>query len=156
MNMGSYLKHPGNVFLTSFLKGGGALQPITVESASSYFDPHIVGWIPSASTIAWLSNMVIQCNKYHFIFLGKKQKKLTNVSLVCMYVGRKSEMSVFFSVFSPNRSNMSTISMVDQEKKTEKCQFLWSMYVCKAKTDICQFFFCFFLSTFPLENSGQI
>ena len=41
----------------------------------------------------------------------KKQKKLTNVSLVCMYVGRKSEMSVF-SVFFPNRSNLSTISMV--------------------------------------------
>ena len=29
----------------------------------------------------------------------KTEKKLTNVSLVCMYVGRKSEMSVF-SVFS--------------------------------------------------------
>ena len=31
----------------------------------------------------------------------KQKKKLTNVSLVCMYVGRKSEMSVFFSVFFP-------------------------------------------------------
>ena len=50
----------------------------------------------------------------------KKQKKLTNVSLVCMYVGRKSEMSVFFCFF-PKRSNLSTISMVG--KKTEKCQF---------------------------------
>ena len=41
----------------------------------------------------------------------KNRKKLTNVSLVCMYVGRKSEMSVFF-LFFPNRSNLSTISMV--------------------------------------------
>ena len=32
----------------------------------------------------------------------KKQKKLTNVSLVCMYVGRKSEMSIF-SVFFPQQ-----------------------------------------------------
>ena len=56
----------------------------------------------------------------------------------------------FFSVFFPNRSNLSTISTVafcffPNRKKTEKCQFLWSMYVWKAKTDICQFFFCFFM-----------
>ena len=83
----------------------------------------------------------------------KKQKKLTNVSLVCMYVGRKSEMSVF-SVFFPNRSNLSTISMVAWEK-TEKCQFLCSMYVCKAKTDICQFFFCFFFVHLPLRRKVE-
>ena len=41
----------------------------------------------------------------------KNRKKLTNVSLVCMYVGRKSEMSLFLFFF-PNRSNLSTISMV--------------------------------------------
>ena len=29
----------------------------------------------------------------------KTEIKLTNVSLVCMYVGRKSEMSVFFCFF---------------------------------------------------------
>ena len=44
-------------------------------------------------------------------WMEKNRKKLTNVSLVCMYVGRKSEMSVFFCFFS-NRSNLSTISMV--------------------------------------------
>ena len=31
----------------------------------------------------------------------KTEKKLTNVSLVCMYVGRKSEMSGFFCFFFP-------------------------------------------------------
>ena len=31
----------------------------------------------------------------------KTEKKLTNVSLVCMYVGRKSEMSVFSVFFFP-------------------------------------------------------
>ena len=33
----------------------------------------------------------------------KNRKKLTNVSLVCMYVGRKSEMSVFFLFFSQQK-----------------------------------------------------
>ena len=33
----------------------------------------------------------------------KTEKKLTNVSLVCMYVGRKSEMSVFFLFFSQQK-----------------------------------------------------
>ena len=42
----------------------------------------------------------------------KTEKKLTNVSLVCMYVGRKTEMSVFVFCFFPNRSNLPTISMV--------------------------------------------
>ena len=41
----------------------------------------------------------------------KTEKKLTNVSFVCMCVGRKSEMLVF-SVFFPNSSYLSIISMV--------------------------------------------
>ena len=63
----------------------------------------------------------------------KKEKKLTNVSLVCMYVGRKSEMSVFF-LFFPNRSNLSTISngRLGKNRKMSVC----IEYV--------------FLSTFPL------
>jgi len=31
------------------------------------------------------------------------------------------------------------------KKKQKNVSFLWSMYVFKAKTDICQFFFCFFV-----------
>ena len=78
----------------------------------------------------------------------KNRKKLTNVSLVCMYVGRKSEMSVFFSVFFPTEV-IYRLFQWSLRKKTEKCQFLWSMYVCKAKTDICQFFSVFFYAPFP-------
>ena len=52
-----------------------------------------------------------------------RKKKLTNVSLVCMYVGRKSEMSVFFCFF-PNRSNLSTISMVAWEKNRKMSVFM--------------------------------
>ena len=77
----------------------------------------------------------------------KNRKKLTNVSLyVCMSAGN-SEMLVFISVFFPNNAHFSSFLMVAWEK-TEKCQFLWSMYVCQAKTNICQFLFLFFL-TFP-------
>ena len=57
----------------------------------------------------------------------KNRKKLTNVSLVCMYVDRKSEMSVFFCFFS-NRSNLSTISMVALEKNRKMSVFM--EYVC--------------------------
>merc|ERR1719323_979343 len=74
----------------------------------------------------------------------KTEKKLTNVSLVCMYVGRKSEMSVFFPTEVIYR-----LFQWSLRKKTEKCQFLWSMYVCKAKTDICQIFFLFFFVHLP-------
>ena len=44
-------------------------------------------------------------------WMDKNRKKLTNVSLVCMYVGRKLKCQFFFCFF-PNRSNLSTISMV--------------------------------------------
>ena len=42
--------------------------------------------------------------------IKKQKKKLTNVSFVCMYVGRKSKM--FFLFFFSDSSNLSTISMV--------------------------------------------
>ena len=82
----------------------------------------------------------------------KNRKKLTNVSLVCMYVGRKSEMSVFFCFFFPAEV-IYRLFQWSLRKKTEKCQFLCSMYVCKAKTNICQFFSVFFHAPFPKSRS---
>ena len=58
----------------------------------------------------------------------KTEKKLTNVSLVCMYVGRKSEMLVFISVFS-NSSNFSTIS-IDAWGKRRRKMLVFIDYVC--------------------------
>ena len=49
----------------------------------------------------------------------------------------------FFSVFFPTEV-IYRLYQWSLRKKTEKCQFLCSMYVCKAKTDICQFFSVFF------------
>ena len=37
--------------------------------------------------------------------------------------------------------------------KEKKCQFLWSIYVCKAKTDICQFFSVFYAPFPKLQKS---
>ena len=73
-----------------------------------------------------------------------------------LYVGRKSEMSVFSVFFLPFPTEVIyRLFQWSLRKKTEKCQFLCSMYVCKAKTDICQFFL-FFLSTFPLVGFGNL
>ena len=72
-----------------------------------------------------------------------------SVQYVCMSAG-KVKCEVF--LFSPTIV-IYRLFQWSLRKKTEKCQFLCSMYVCKAKTDICQFFFCFFLSTFPLAKT---
>ena len=68
-----------------------------------------------------------------------------SVQYVCMSAG-KVKCQFFFCFFS-NRSNLSTNSMVAQKKKTEKCQFLWSMYVWPKLTFVS--FFCFFCAPFP-------
>ena len=51
--------------------------------------------------------------------LKKNRKKLTNVSLVCMYVGRKSEMLVFFCFFPT--VVIFQLFQWSNGKKTEKC-----------------------------------
>ena len=57
-----------------------------------------------------LPNVVLKLNlsqltqkKLRRRWTKKTEKKLTNVNLVCMYVGRKSEMSVFFLFFSQQK-----------------------------------------------------
>ena len=71
------------------------------------------------------------------------KKNLTNVSLYVCMSAKNSKMLVFFMFlcFCMFFSNC-------RLRKNIKCQFLWSMYVCKAKTNICQFFM--FFCTFPL------
>ena len=56
--------------------------------------------------------------------------------LVCMYVCKPKivKFQFFYVFFSP------TVVLTDnfpgsQGRKIEKCQFLWSMYACKAKTN---------------------
>ena len=80
----------------------------------------------------------------------KKTEKTNKCQFVCMYVGRK-QLNVSFSFcFFPNNAHFSSSLMVAWEK-TEKCQFLWSRYVCQAKTNICQFIFLFFFVHLPLR-----
>ena len=67
----------------------------------------------------------------------KTLKKLTNVSLVCMYVGRKSEMSVFILFFFPTEV-MKNVSF-----------YVVCMYV-RPKLTFVRFFFCFFFVHLPL------
>ena len=64
------------------------------------------------------------------------------VLYVCMSAGKVK--CQFFSVFFPTEV-IYRLFQWSLRKKTEKCQFLCSMYVCKAKTDICQFFSVFFV-----------
>ena len=55
------------------------------------------------------------------IRITSKQKKLTNVSFVCMYVGRNSEMLVFSSVFFPTVVLIDNFPRSQGEKKNKKC-----------------------------------
>ena len=81
------------------------------------------------------------CWKLYFCYKGKvDKKKLTNVSLVCMYVGRKSEMSVFVFCFFPSRSNLSTISMVALEKKQKNVSFYGVCMYVRPKQTFVSFF----------------
>ena len=68
--------------------------------------------------------------------LKKTEKKLTKVSFyVCMSAG-KSEMLVFISVFFPINADFSSFFNGHLGKNRKMLVFLWSMYGCKAKTNI--------------------
>ena len=58
-------------------------------------------WVVLHSVHSFTHN--VQFNTQGKVDKKKTEKKLTNVSLVCMYVGRKSEMSVFFLFFSQQK-----------------------------------------------------
>ena len=76
--------------------------------------------------------------------MEKTEKKLTNVSLVCMYVGRKSEI-LAFSVFSPTVVLTDTVA---REKQKNDSFYGVCMYV-RPKLTFVSFFSVFFHAPFP-------
>ena len=78
--------------------------------------------------------------------MKKTEKKLTNVCFVCMYVGRKSEMLFFSSVFAP------TVVLIDkfprpQGKKQKNVSFYGVCVYVRPKLTFV--FLCFFFEPFP-------
>ena len=68
--------------------------------------------------------------------------------------GGKVKCQLFY-VFFPNSSNLSTISMVAQEKKQKNVSFyVVCMYV-RPKLTFVRFFFCFFFVHLPLRRNGH-
>ena len=81
----------------------------------------------------------------------EKNRKKTDKCQFSMYVCRPEKWNVSFFLFFFPTEVIYRLFQWSLRKKTETCQFLWSMYVCKAKTDICQFFSVFFSIHLPLN-----
>ena len=81
----------------------------------------------------------------------KNIKKLTNVSLFVCMSAENSKMLVFLCFF-PNSSNLSTISMVAQEKKHKNVSFYGVCMYVRPKLTFVSFFLCFFLSHLSLTQ----
>ena len=106
-------------------------------------------WWVKMRVVYWWKLSIDECCPLGEGGWKKTEKKLKNVSLVCMYVGRKSEMSVFFLFFPPTVVIYRLFQWSVRKKKQKNVSFyVVCMYV-RPKLTFVSFFFCFFCPPSP-------